>query len=193
MSVSAFMALLAEDQQRYPRYHGELYVELHRGVQTVQALIKKRNRQCESALRELEMLDVMGDGPGLPPLEAERIRGLWKVLLKNQFHDILPGTRIPEEHIESLQATGKLLETAEALAAAKWEAAEGKGRGAVVRSSQGRYGYVMGTSGPRSSVSIIGGPGHSPPDHLEGEGLGATLAPQSLYRDQLSRRLGSKE
>jgi hypothetical protein len=63
--------------------------------------------------------------------------------------------------------------------------------GALVRSAQGRYGYIIGTSGPRSAVSIIGGPGHAPPDHLEGEGLGATLEPPSLYRDQLARRLES--
>lgn len=63
--------------------------------------------------------------------------------------------------------------------------------GALVRSAQGRYGYVIGTSGSRSSVSIIGGPGHAPPDHVEGEGLGATLEPPSLYRDQLAKRLES--
>jgi hypothetical protein len=61
--------------------------------------------------------------------------------------------------------------------------------GALVRTSQARHGYVIGTSGPRSAVSIIGGAGHTPPDHVEGEGLGATLEPQSLYHDQLARRL----
>lgn len=132
MGVSEFMALLAADQARYPRYHGELYVELHRGVQTVQARIKKRNRQCESALRELEMLDVLGEGLGLPPLDAERMRGLWKVLLKNQFHDILPGTSIPEEHIESLRATGELLETAESMVRAQWQTAFQAGEGCTV-------------------------------------------------------------
>jgi hypothetical protein len=62
--------------------------------------------------------------------------------------------------------------------------------GAVVRSSQGRHGYVIGTSGENASVSLIGGAGHGPPDHLEGEGRGTTLLPQSLYADQLGRRLG---
>jgi hypothetical protein len=31
----------------------------------------------------------------------------------------------------------------------------------------------------------------APADHIEGEGLGRTLFPQSLYQDQLARRLGS--
>lgn len=67
----------------------------------------------------------------------------------------------------------------------------GKGSfGAVVRTEQSRYGYVIGTGGTRAKVALtrIGGDKCDPPDHVEGEGRGATLAPSSLYLDQLARR-----
>lgn len=60
--------------------------------------------------------------------------------------------------------------------------------GDIVRSEQGRYGYVIGTSGTRSGVSISTGGNTAPADHLEGEGNGASLEPQSLYLDQLAKR-----
>lgn len=61
--------------------------------------------------------------------------------------------------------------------------------GEVVRSVQGRYGYVIGTSGSRYSVSRSADGNHAPDDFVQGEGLGATLEPQSLHRDQLAKRL----
>jgi hypothetical protein len=64
--------------------------------------------------------------------------------------------------------------------------------GAVVRSEQARHGYVIGTSGPRSAVELprVAPAGTDPVDHLEGEGLGVTLVPQSLFLDQRAFRLG---
>lgn len=69
----------------------------------------------------------------------------------------------------------------------------GPGKQPVVRSEQARHGYVIGTSGPRSAVELLRrSPDTSDPvDHVEGEGLGETLVPQSLFLDQRSRRLGS--
>jgi hypothetical protein len=70
-----------------------------------------------------------------------------------------------------------------------WNAG-GTGR---VQSFQYGLGYVIGT-GPGNDVRIAGGgaaaAGTEPTDWLEGEGEGATLVPQSLYEDQLRRRLG---
>jgi uncharacterized repeat protein (TIGR02543 family) len=59
----------------------------------------------------------------------------------------------------------------------------------IVRSSQARYGYVIGTSGDRSGATNPTSGNTAPADHREGIGLGATLEPASLYLDQLSRRL----
>jgi alpha-mannosidase len=110
MSVSDFMGLLEQDQELYPVYNGELYVELHRGVLTVVAPIKKLNRRAESTLRDLELMDVLGSTAGLNRFDPDKLLSLWKVLLKNQFHDILPGTSIPEEHDEAIRALTELVE-----------------------------------------------------------------------------------
>lgn len=64
----------------------------------------------------------------------------------------------------------------------------------VVVSHQGRYGYVIGTRGTVTAVdtrlSQKIATTTRPEDHTEGIGEGAHLAPQSLYQDQLNRRLG---
>lgn len=62
----------------------------------------------------------------------------------------------------------------------------------IVRSDQGRYGYVIGTSGSKSGVSTSSlrtDTGTAPIDHVEGQGTGDQLQPASLYLDQLARRL----
>lgn len=68
--------------------------------------------------------------------------------------------------------------------------------GILVLSKQYGNGYVIGTSGAVSSVKTQPVAGvqsgieydTSPEDWVEGEGMGATLVPQSLYEDQLARR-----
>src|SRR5439155_1377014 len=68
---------------------GELYFELHRGTYTTQSRTKRLNRLVQQALREAEMWSVAsGDYP------TSELDVLWKALLLNQFHDILPGSSI---------------------------------------------------------------------------------------------------
>jgi alpha-mannosidase len=69
---------------------GELYFELHRGTYTSQSRTKRWNRLAQNALREAEMWSVAAGGD-YPSGELET---LWKTLLLNQFHDILPGSSI---------------------------------------------------------------------------------------------------
>ena len=68
---------------------GELYFELHRGTYTTQSRTKRLNRRAQTALREAEMWSVAAGS--YPREELDR---LWKTLLLNQFHDILPGSSI---------------------------------------------------------------------------------------------------
>lgn len=62
----------------------------------------------------------------------------------------------------------------------------------VVKSEQSRFGYVIGTRGARSGIELPrSAPAATDPvDHVEGEGLGDELAPESLFLDQRARRLG---
>jgi alpha-mannosidase len=78
-------------QKELATYKGELYLEIHRGTLTTQAKIKKYNRQFEILLRQIEAL------ASLLPLDkypAKELDTLWKMVLTNQFHDIIPGSSI---------------------------------------------------------------------------------------------------
>ena len=60
----------------------------------------------------------------------------------------------------------------------------------IIRSDQYGWGYVIGTRGPAPLVDApSGNPRTAPRDYVEGMGRGASLEPQSLYLDQLRRRL----
>ncbi|WP_129788578.1 alpha-mannosidase [Promicromonospora panici] len=86
---------------RGPVWSGELYLELHRGTLTTQAATKQSNRRNEALLRTVEYLSVVAAlGAGLP-YPARELEGLWKTVLLNQFHDILPGTSIAWVHREA--------------------------------------------------------------------------------------------
>ena len=84
-----FEALEAEPAER-PVVVGELYFEYHRGVYTSQAFVKRGNRRSEQGLHDAEFLAVARGGD-YPRAELDR---LWKLLLLQQFHDILPGSSI---------------------------------------------------------------------------------------------------
>lgn len=76
-------------------WDGELYLEYHRGTYTSQAFVKKNNRKLELALRELEILYASQQGSA-QRYPKERFDELWELLLRNQFHDIIPGSSIKE-------------------------------------------------------------------------------------------------
>jgi alpha-mannosidase len=83
-----------------PRWQGELYFEYHRGTYTSMAKNKKYNRVLEFMMETVEFLgtlsDILGDS-----YYKEEIEKAWKVILLNQFHDILPGTAIKDVYDES--------------------------------------------------------------------------------------------
>jgi len=74
-----------------PRWVGELYFELHRGTLTSQAYNKKMNRYLELKLREVE---ILYSALPLAQYPAAALDRMWKTVLLNQFHDIIPGSSI---------------------------------------------------------------------------------------------------
>ena len=96
-SVSEFFDALARDGARLPVWRDELYLELHRGTYTTHAWLKRANRKAEAALYVTDLLSAMADvgpGPGDRGEVGPALESLWKRLLLNQFHDIVPGTAI---------------------------------------------------------------------------------------------------
>lgn len=82
---------LGEKHHLLKRWIGELYLELHRGTLTTQAYTKFMNRWCENKLREVEALYSLLPLDSYPAAELD---AQWKTVLRNQFHDILPGSSI---------------------------------------------------------------------------------------------------
>lgn len=113
-TVSAFMQGLERQAPSAPVYVGELYLECHRGTLTQLHEIKRGNRRAEFALREVEFALVLG---GANADSRERIATAWETLLVNQFHDILPGTSIPEVHDRAIAEVGDVIKAAGSVAA----------------------------------------------------------------------------
>ena len=79
-----------------PIWNDELYLELHRGCYTVHADQKWYNRRCEDTLREAELFASLAHMQGNFDYPKTTLENAWKRVLFNQFHDILPGTAIPD-------------------------------------------------------------------------------------------------
>jgi len=72
-----------------PLWRDELYLELHRGCATSRPDQKRHNRSLERLLLEADLAQALS---GQQPSGQEQ----WRTLLFQQFHDILPGTSVPE-------------------------------------------------------------------------------------------------
>ncbi|HOK03862.1 MAG TPA: glycoside hydrolase family 38 C-terminal domain-containing protein [Victivallales bacterium] len=111
-----FLEKLRKYKDKLPKWVGELYLEVHRGTYTTQARVKKGNRKLEQKLKMTEFICSCAPIEKYPIKELDRI---WKTLLVNQFHDILPGSSIHgvyqdtwQQHEECLKKCDQLIEKA---------------------------------------------------------------------------------
>jgi alpha-mannosidase len=95
---------------------GELYFEYHRGTYTTQAALKRGNRRCEAALHDAELLAALATRIAGAPYPREALAEAWRVLLVNQFHDVLPGTSIAEVNERSRRDLDAVEASAERIA-----------------------------------------------------------------------------
>lgn len=95
-----------QGQRRVPEWDGELYFEYHRGTYTSVAGIKRRNRKNEIRLHDAELLSVLS---GLlrnnlsESYPSQALAESWKLLLLNQFHDVIPGSSIAPVYEDAYQ------------------------------------------------------------------------------------------
>lgn len=108
-----FFPALEAARGELPVYDDELYYENHRGTFTSQAFVKKNNRRGEFLLRNAELATVLS-GAKFDSAEFDRV---WKLLLINQFHDIMPGTSIHDVYVNCRREYAELLRAGEALLA----------------------------------------------------------------------------
>ena len=83
-----FFDRLNNHKDKLDTWVGELYLELHRGTLTTHGLVKKQNRKLENKLRNVE---ILWSCLALQDYPLKELDVLWKKLLINQFHDIIPG------------------------------------------------------------------------------------------------------
>ncbi|KAL8196911.1 UNVERIFIED_CONTAM: Alpha-mannosidase 2C1 [Gekko kuhli] len=90
-----FFSALEKVESQLCTWVGELFLELHNGTYTTHGQIKKGNRECERLLHDIEALSSLAlsrkTSFRYPSAELQR---LWRLLLLNQFHDVLPGSCI---------------------------------------------------------------------------------------------------
>ena len=79
---------------KLPVWSGEIYLELHRATLTTQSGVKRLHRQAERALITAETVASLGHMLGAAAPAS--LEPHWRVVLKNEFHDILPGSSIRE-------------------------------------------------------------------------------------------------
>jgi alpha-mannosidase len=92
-TVRAYLESLEASASGLPVWRDELYLDLHRGCATSRPDQKRHNRSLERLLREADLTAALLHlHQGVPSAVAAD----WRSLLFQQFHDILPGTSIPE-------------------------------------------------------------------------------------------------
>ncbi|XP_075361796.1 alpha-mannosidase 2C1 isoform X1 [Mycteria americana] len=88
-------SVLEKESSQLCTWVGELFLELHNGTYTTQAQIKKGNRECERILHDVEVLSTLAAARSSAfQYPASQLQRLWRLLLLNQFHDVLPGSCI---------------------------------------------------------------------------------------------------
>jgi len=104
---------------RVPRWSGELYFEMHRGTLTSQAATKVGNRRCEALLREAELWWASASAVGVPvpPEVTAELDTLWKDVLLQQFHDIIPGSSITWVYEDTAREYARIIPRLEAIIA----------------------------------------------------------------------------
>jgi len=128
-----FWERLEKDITDRPRMVGELYFEYHRGTYTTQAATKRGNRKSEILLHDVEFLSAMAHMlHRLSPEQRAKVNGglaapspataftypteeldhLWKLVLLNQFHDILPGSSITLVYDDAAKHYAEIAEAA---------------------------------------------------------------------------------
>lgn len=114
-SSDEFFDRLEKDNADRVKLIGELYFEYHRGTYTSQAANKRGNRKSEFLLHDIEFLATIAAKSHKHDYPAGELLDLWKLVLLNQFHDILPGSSIGQVyrdsaiHYAEIERRGKLL------------------------------------------------------------------------------------
>lgn len=96
-----------------PVWRGEIYLELHRATLTSQSAIKRLHRKAERGMITAETLSSLAHLLGAE--KPESLEQDWRLVLKNEFHDILPGSSIREVYEDAEEELSGVIRRAEAV------------------------------------------------------------------------------
>jgi alpha-mannosidase len=142
--VRFFRSIEPATRAKLPHWVGELYFQAHRGTYTSQARTKRGNRLAEIALREAELWGAVAAALGRKPYPLAAADGLWKALLLNQFHDIIPGSSIHRVYEEAEASHAAVIAAASGIAAAA--------RSSLIAKSASHVTVFNSLSWPRTAV-----------------------------------------
>lgn len=112
-TAAKFFEGIADANPVLPTWRGDLYLELHRGTYTTHARNKRNNRKAEALYREAEIWNSLAQ-PDMAAAKREaalqQLHEGWKLILLNQFHDIIPGSAITETYETSDKEYGEIFD-----------------------------------------------------------------------------------
>ncbi len=157
---SRFFAAAQAEYVDAPVWSGELYLELHRGTLTSQVEIKQGNRHCENLLREAELWSTAALVGGRLPYPYEELEGIWRDVLLNQFHDILPGSSIAMVNDDAIASHARSAARLEGVIERAITAlsSSGEGTGGVANEPATDASGTAGASGTGGAVAFNAAP-----------------------------------
>lgn len=184
-----------------PSWRGEIYLELHRGTLTTQSGVKRLHRAAERALITAETAASLAHLIGAPAPRSLEMD--WRTVLKNEFHDILPGSSIrevyedAERELAAVVASGMAAQE-EALAAIAAQLPQGAGEALLVVNPSLSPQPLPEGDGTVPPLGIAVVPRHAPPvaglsvspTHIENAVLRATIAPDGTLASLVHKPSG---
>ncbi|MCY0868489.1 MAG: hypothetical protein OWQ48_04595, partial [Desulfurococcus sp.] len=137
VSEEEYLERIKRIESKLPVWRGELYVEIHRGVYTMNHRIKELVSRLERCLRVAETWASIAWIEGFSEYPSDTLSRAWRVLLRNQFHDVLSGTASWEAYREAFEELEKTLEECNSILEKTMEAIAGS------RDGNGRYIYIF--------------------------------------------------
>ncbi|QOJ78890.1 alpha-mannosidase [Infirmifilum lucidum] len=106
-----YVGKLMESRDKLPVWTGEIYNEFHRGVYTTNLRVKQLMAMAENEAVWADFLAAVSLLHGFGG--ARRFSEEWKVILRNQFHDVLPGSSCYEAYQESYRELEEAIKSLE--------------------------------------------------------------------------------
>jgi alpha-mannosidase len=98
-SDQMFRDIKDEQKAKLPKYKGDLLLTEHSaGSISSEAYMKRWNRKNELLADAAERASVAAYILGAAPYPREKLHRAWELVLGGQFHDILPGTSLPQAY-----------------------------------------------------------------------------------------------